>query len=70
MQAYEGQFTMEARNVLRRALAASANRKVPQVAIEGVQRRSKSAPGVKVMLTVAMGADVLGAQSLVTQLQV
>lgn len=62
-------FSFEARSVLRRALAASAGRKVFEVAIEGVHR-AKSGCGITIELTVAMGTDVLAAQSLLTQLQV
>ena len=67
LQASHQKFTIEARNILRRALADSASAKVSGVAIEGVQR-AKS--GICVVLTVATGADVLAAQHLVRQLQV
>ena len=66
-QASHQQFTIEARSILRRALAETAGAKVSGVAIEGVQRAKA---GISVALTVATGADVLAAQRLVRQLQV
>lgn len=69
VQASDTNFSFEARSVLRRALAASAGRKVSEVAIEGVHR-AKSRSGITVELTVAMGTDVLTAQRLLTQLLV
>ena len=69
VQALDMSFSFEARSVLRRALAASAGRKVSEVAIEGVHR-AKSGYGITIELTLAMGTDVLAAQSLLTQLLV
>ena len=67
LQASHQNFTNEARNILRRALAGAASAKVSSVAIESVQRAKA---GISVALTVATGADVLAAERLVRQLQV
>lgn len=69
MQAQGASLSKAARDTLRRALAASAGRKASQVAIESVSR-AKAGPGITVTLSVAMGADVLAAQNLVTALLV
>ena len=67
LQATRQMFTLEARNVLRRALTEAAGSGVSGVAIEGVRR---AGAGIRVALTVATDADVLAAQRLVRQLQV
>ena len=62
VQARDGAFSVRARDVLRRALAASAGRQASQVAIESVGR-AVTGSGITVRLSVAMGTDVLAAQN-------
>ena len=69
VQTHDASLSFEARETLRRALAASAGRKATQVAIESVSR-AKTGPGITVTLSVAMGTDALAAQNFVTALLV
>ena len=69
VQTQGGSLSAAARDTLRRALAILAGQKISQVAIESVSR-AKTGPGITMALSVAMGVDVLAAQSLVAALLV